>query len=891
MEEYINDSLKAGIIRHSTSPMGAGFFFVGKKDGTLRPCIDYRALNNITIKNRYSLPLIASAFEPVQEALFFTKLDLRNAYHLVRIKEGDEWKTAFKTHIGHFEYLVMPFGLCNAPAIFQNLINDVLRDFLNVFVFVYLDDILIFSKSFSDHQVHVRRVLQRLLENNLFVKAEKCEFHTRSITFLGYVLGGGQVKTDPEKIKAVKDWPIPESRKQLQRFLGFANFYRRFIRNFSILAAPLTALTSTKQIFRWTKDADQAFLSLKQRFVDAPILVTPDSKAQFILEVDASNTGVGAVLSQRSSADQKLHPCAFYSKRFTPTEGRYDIGDRELLAIKLSFEEWRHWLEGTELPVIVWTDHKNLSYLQSAKRLNPRQFRWSLFFSRFNFVITYRPGTRNVKPDALSRQFSPDDPSEAPEPILPATCLVGSLTWDIERQIHKAQETEPDPGGGPPNRLYVPASVRSQVIRWSHCSRFSCHPGVSRTIAFVRRYFWWPGLNKDVTSYVTACTTCIRSKNSHRPPAGLLQPLPVPARPWSHIALDFVTGLPISKGKSVVLTIVDRFSKACHLVPLSKLPSAATTARLLFLHVVRLHGIPSEILSDRGPQFIAKVWKDFCRSIGAEPCLSSGFHPQTNGQCERLNQEVEDTLRCLCADNPTSWSLHLPWVEYSHNTHVSAASGLSPFEASLGYQPPLLPGTFPDSITPSVRSHMMACKRVWNHTRSALQRTSAQNKRYADRRRISAPAYSVGQEVWLSSQHFPLKGAPRKLSPRFLGPFPIAAIISPSAVRLRLPSHLRVHPVFHVSQIRPVSSSPLFPPADPPPPARVVDGHPAFSVSRILDVRPRGRGRQYLVDWLGYGPEERSWVPRSAILDPSLIRDFERSVASTSRGRPPGGVR
>uniref|UniRef100_A0A8C6LV70 Integrase catalytic domain-containing protein n=1 Tax=Nothobranchius furzeri TaxID=105023 RepID=A0A8C6LV70_NOTFU len=298
-----------------------------------------------------------------------------------------------------------------------------------------------------------------------------------------------------------------------------------------------------------------------------------------------------------------------------------------------------------------------------------------------------------------------------------------------------------------------------------------------------------------------------------------MQPLPVPARPWSHIALDFVTGLPISKGKSVVLTIVDRFSKACHLVQLSKRPSAATTAQLLFLHVVRLHGIPSEILSDPRPQFITKVWKDFCSSIGAEPCLSSGFRPQTNGQCERLNQEVKDTLRYVCADNPTSWSLHLPWIEYFHNTHISAASGLSPFEASLGYQPPLLPGTFPDSITPSVRSHMMACKRVWNHTRSALQRTSAQNKRYADRRRLSAPTYSVGQEVWLSSQHFPLKGAPRKLSPRFLGPFPVVAIISPSAVRPRLPSHLRVHPVFMFprSDLYPQAPCSLLPIPLPPP--------------------------------------------------------------------------
>lgn len=243
MEHYIQESLTAGIIRPSSSPVAAGFFFVGKKDGSLRPCIDYRGLNKITVKNKYPLPLINSVFETLQEAAVFTKLDLRNAYHLVRIHEGDEWKTAFNTPLGHFEYLVMPFGLTNAPAVFQTLVNDVLQDFLNLFVFVYLDDILIFSRTPEEHQVHVRSVLQRLLENRLFVKAEKCEFHVSSVSFLGYVLAGGQVKTDPAKVKAVLEWPVPESRKKLQRFLGFANFYSCFIRNYGQVAVPLTHLT------------------------------------------------------------------------------------------------------------------------------------------------------------------------------------------------------------------------------------------------------------------------------------------------------------------------------------------------------------------------------------------------------------------------------------------------------------------------------------------------------------------------------------------------------------------------------------------------------------------------------------------------------------------------
>ncbi len=333
MEKYISDSLAAKLIRPSSSPAGAGFFFVEKKDSSLCPCIDYRGLNSITVKNTYPLPLMSSAFERLQGASLFTKLDLRNAYHLVRIREGDEWKTTFNTPRGHFEYQVMPFGLSNAPAVFQALVNDVLRDMVDQFIYVYLDDILIFSYSLQDHVQHVRRVLQRLLENGLLVKVEKCVFHAQSVPFLGYIISSEGVRMDPEKIQAVVDWPTPDSRKALQRFLGFANFYRRFIRNYSQLAAPLTALTSTKTMFRWSEAADAAFSNLKSRFVSAPILIAPDPSRQFVVEVDASEVGVGTVLSQRSFSDEKIQSCTFFSHRLSPAERNYDIGNRELLAV------------------------------------------------------------------------------------------------------------------------------------------------------------------------------------------------------------------------------------------------------------------------------------------------------------------------------------------------------------------------------------------------------------------------------------------------------------------------------------------------------------------------------------------------------------------------------
>ena len=780
MEGYINDSLAAGIIRPSSSPAGAGFFFVGKKDGSLRPCIDYRGLNEITVKNRYPLPLLSSAFELLQGSTVFTKLDLRNAYHLVRVREGDEWKTAFNTPTGHYEYLVMPFGLTNAPAVFQALVNDILRDMLNKFVFVYLDDILVFSKSLSEHTHHVQLVLRRLLENSLFVKAEKCEFHAKSVSFLGYVVAEGSIQMDPAKVSGVTSWPAPGTRKKLQQFLGFANFYRRFIRGYSTVAAPLTALTSTKTGFLWTAAADHAFQNLKARFASAPILQMPDAGRQFVVEVDASDMGVGAVLSQRATEDGKMHPCAFYSRRLTPAECNYDIGNRELLAVKLALEEWRHWLEvPMAVPFVVWTDHKNLEYIQTAKRLNSRQRRWSLFFTRFNFTLSYRPGSRNVKPDALSRMFQKDEaPSEEPVPILPSPCVVAALTWDIEEQVREATQNQPGPSTCPPNHLFVPAGLRSQVLQWGHDSHLACHPGIKRTLHLLSQWFWWPGMRRDIREFVRACPTCSQNKTSSQPPAGLLQPLPVPMRPWSHVSLDFVTGLPLSEGNTVILTIVDRFSKMTHFVPLPKLPMAKETAQVVLEHVFRLHGLPRDIVSDRGPQFSAIFWREFCSLLGATASLSSGFHPQSNGQTERMNQELEKALRCVASRNPGAWAQHLLWVEYAHNSLTSSATGLSPFQCVYGYQPPLFASQEGEATCPSALAYARRCRHIWSQARATLLKSGASYAVGANRRRTPAPEYQVGQKVWLSARDLPLRVESKKLAPRYVGPFQVERIMT-----------------------------------------------------------------------------------------------------------------
>jgi hypothetical protein len=370
LRESLDDLLDKGFIRASSSPAGAPVLFSKKKDGALRLCVDFRGLNRVTIKNRYPIPLVNNMMDRLRDAKVFSKIDLRAGYHNVRIRDGDEWKTAFRTRYGSFEYLVMPFGLTNAPATFQRFMNDTFADMVDIFVVVYLDDILIFSDNLDEHREHVRKVLQRLRDNNLHARPDKSEFHCDSIEYLGFIVSPSGISMDPSKIEVILSWPAPKTVKETQSFLGFANFYRCFIYNYSRIARPLNGLTRKNTTFTWTKRCQEAFNALKTAFTSAPILAHYDPENPIVVETDGSEYAITGILSQINRKTGLLHPIAFYSRSMQPAELNYDIGDKELLAIHEAFKQWRPYLEGARHTILVLTDHNNLQSFATTKQLS-----------------------------------------------------------------------------------------------------------------------------------------------------------------------------------------------------------------------------------------------------------------------------------------------------------------------------------------------------------------------------------------------------------------------------------------------------------------------------------------------------------------------------------------
>jgi hypothetical protein len=906
LKEYIDENLKKGFIRESKSPAGSPVLFVPKKDGSLRLCVDYRALNNLTIKDRYALPLINELHDRFQGAVRFTALDLRGAYNLIRMAAGEEWKTAFRTRYGLYEYCVMPFGLTNAPASCQRLMNDILHEYLDVFVIVYLDDILIYSRTVAEHPEHVRCVLRKIREAGLLLKPEKCEFSKEEVKFLGYIIGAFGIKMDMAKVDAVTSWPTPTNVKEVQSFLGFANFYRRFIEKYSKISQPLTALTQKDRTFEWTKEAEAAFVELKQKFTEAPILATFDPKKKITLETDASDFAIGACLSQPGD-DGKLRPIAYHSRKLSPAELNYDIHDKELLAIIVAVEQWRVYLEGSTYPVQVWTDHKNLIYFTTTKVLNRRQVRWSEMLSAYNLRIEYRKGSDNGRADALSRRTDYVGPKqERPRAILKKTEhgleyneLLATISIvenpELEQRLKDAYSKDEcakrvlakaegdfaiDEQGliRYKGLVYVPHTVRRDLVREQHSLPAHGHQGITRTFERIARNYYFPGLRKQVETIVLECDICSKSKSSRHAPYGLLKSPPTPNRAWASIAWDFVVKLPPSKEPMTnvvydsILVITDRLTKYGHFVPYKESSNAKELAYTFLKVVIANHGIPEEIVSDRDKLFTSKFWVSLMAQLGTKHKLSTAFHPQTDGQTERLNQTMEQYLRSYVNEKQDNWVELLPMAQFAYNSATAETTKVSPFFANHGYQPEAYREPRKDE-TRAEQATLEATKirAFQQHMATDIQFQNVRSAAYANKKRSMEPSFKEGDKVYLLRKHIKTKRPSTKLDFKKLGPFKVLEKISSVNYKLQLPKSSRLHPVFHVSLLEPArGNTPIATDAELQP-----ENEPdVYEVERILDRRLANRTVQYLVKWKGYENTDNTWEPLSNLQCPELLQSY-----------------
>ena len=812
MQRQVEELLEKGLIRESLSPCAVPVLLVPKKDGTWRMCVDCRAVNKITVKYRHPIPRLDDMLDELHGARYFTKIDLMSGYHQIRMKPGDEWKTAFKTKYGLYEWLVMPFGLSNAPSTFMRLMNHVLRAYLGRFVVVYFDDILIYSKTLDEHLEHVRIVLEALRTENLYAKLKKCTFCMDRLVFLGFVVSAQGLEVDEEKVKAIKEWPVPKNVTEVRSFHGLASFYRRFVKDFSTIAAPLTSIIKKEVGFQWGEEQQKAFENLKGKLTSAPVLALPNFDSIFEIECDASGVGIGAVLMQEKK------PIAYFSEKLNGAQLSYSTYDKELHALVRALDVWEHYLLPKEF--VIYTDHESLKHLKGQGKLNKRHGKWIERIERFPYVIKYKQGKDNVVADALSRRYTLL--SVLSSKLLGFEYIKNLYVGDVDfGNVYVACEQgafnsfyrhEGYLFKG--NKLCVPrCSMRELLVLESHCGGLMGHFGVSKTYDILFEHFYWPSMRKDVGKLCSACIACRQAKSKSMP-HGLYMPLPVPSSPWIDISMDFVLGLPRTKrGRDSIFVVVDRFSKMAHFIACHKADDAKVVADLFFRNVVRLHGVPRTIVSDRDTKFLSHFWRVLWSRLGTKLLFSTTCHPQTDGQTEVVNRTLGTLLRSIVGKNLATWEDCLPFIEFAYNRSIHSSTGYSPFELVYGFNPltvlDLLPLPSNELVSLDGEKKADLVKALHEKARANMEKKT---KTYADiaNRGRKKMVFAPGEWVWV---HFRKERFPNqrknKLDARGDGPFQVLEKINDNAYKIDLPGEYGVSATFNVSDLSPYDDADL----------------------------------------------------------------------------------
>ena len=865
IDKQLENMLKENVIQPSTSPWASSIVMVKKKDGSNRFCVDYRKLNDITIKDAYPLPRVDESLDQLTGSKWFSCLGLNSGYWQVETDPTDREKTAFTSRRGLFEFTVMPFGLCNAPATFERLMETILAGLHWEVCLIYLDDVIVTGKSFEDMVRNLGKVFERFQQAGLKLKPRKCKLFSKEVEFLGHIISESGIKTDPNKTKCVETWPTPKNVREVRAFVGLCSYYRRFIYKFSETAKPLHKLTEKNQPFVRTEECAKSFKELKTKLVEAPVLIYPDFTKSFILDVDASDLCIGAVLSQKTEEGERV--VAYASKMLTKAERRYCVTRKELLALVHFVKYFRHYLYGKRF--LVRTDHGSLRWLMNFKNPEGQVARWIELLSSFDMKIEHRPGKTHKNADGLSRipcrqcgKVEEEGDSiaacsirqsvnvaidDTPIPDLktaqsetrdislvkgwvescerPKWHSLSSESWFVKSLVNQWNRLAVhndmlvrrwDVLGT--NCIYwqavAPLSHRKVALKYAHDIKASGHLGIKKTLSRLRQKYYWPGLQNDVKLYVGGCEKCFKLKGPNPTKKAPMQVVRS-GFPMERLATDILGELPVTdNGNKYILVISDYFTKWTESFPMPNMESK-TCAKLLVEEVVSRFGVPNVIHSDQGRQFESRLFKDMCELLQIEKTRTTPYHPQSDGMVERFNRTLCTMLSTFVEDNQRNWDTLLPYVMMAYRSTEHETTGMSPNMLMLGRETTIpldIIYEMPPCLKPRERNEWVwelreNLESVHTFVRQNTGNAVSRQKRYHDQK-TNYEQLEISDNVYVL---FPVRksGMSPKLTSFWKGPYKIMSKLSDVLYKVNC-GRDGVPQIIHVDRIRKAVKQPPF---------------------------------------------------------------------------------
>ena len=895
LQKWLDEELQKGYITESKSPYASLFFFIKKKDGKLWPVQDYQKLNEHMIRNTYPLPLIPNLIQQIEDAWVFTKFNVQWGYNNIRIKDGDQWKAAFKTCFGTFQPKVMYFGMSNSLPTFQMFMNMILAAtqdkhcMLDTKILDYMDDILIASKGSTMIQEHwntVKDVLQVLQDYNLFLKLEKWVWESPHMDYLGLILEKGVTCMDPVKIAGIQDWPTPTTVKQVWSFLGFCNFYQAFIWGFSHLAKPLNNLTKKDTPWMWESEQQTAFDMLREHIISEPVLIQPDLSKPFEIEVDSLGFAWGAILLQRGT-DNKKHLIAFYSQTLTDAKQNYSIKDLEFSAIIYALLHWHPFLTGSPHDIIIHTDHTNLQAWTQPQKISQRVAKLVQALEEFPIKLKHISGKSNGHADALSwwADYDQGDKDNENIIVLPKHIFIWALQtlplqdertlkpWVNTHNLIKIQ------GRWWKNNWEVVTA--SPLEQWEIISKYHDppalgHPGISWTTHLISQHLWWPKLTDEVKQYVKGCAACQQNKvNTQGKKAPLLPIFPVAdTLPFSTIALDFIVKLPKSHGHDSILTITNQgCTKMAIFLPCNETIDAEGATQLYFCHVFPRFGVPSKVITDQEPWFTSQFMTELCAQLCIEQNMSTAYHPWMDGQSEWTNQWLEQYLWFWVNHHWDNWYQFLPMAEFTHNSWCNETTKTTLYQTLMGYNPAAdwrpWNTTVPAPVT---------CLEQWKLARETAYTQMRRVQEWWAQAKREGRQFQQGDLVWLEGHNLKTDRPSVKLATKRYRLFSVAQELSPVTYQLTLPEQWKIHPVFHVDLLTPYKETVFHCPNYTRPPLDLVNNKEEYKVEQVLDLRVRGCNCkvQYLVKWVRYPDSNNQWIDADQMRANEAIAELKK---------------